>query len=807
MDLALDFRQGIRSLRRHRGLAIAATATLGLGIGAALTMAGIVDHVLLRPLPVREQQRVVVAWGVFQTSRFGHVPLTYATMKAIGERSRVFERLAGLDYNGAWSVVGRSGDQAVPLRIGVVTGELFATLGVAPVLGRMLTAHDDRLGAAPAAVISEGLWRRRFGGDSGVIGRPLSIWTDSYTIVGIAPDDFELPQGAEAWVPLAVIRPDAVEDEAYGTLDLVGRLRAGQTPEDARVELNRLVAEIDGSQWSVDSRLVTSVRTLHEVLVGQVRPAILVLWSAALLVFLVAVLNLGNLLVVRGLERQREFAVRRAIGATRVSLARQVVVETAVMVALGGLAGMLLAWAGWRALPVFAPEDFPRIGGISLNASVLLLAVGLSLLAVGMVSALPVLSLRETDLRLPRGAGAGASVNRPRVFAWGAAIGLQVTLAVVTLIASMLLIRTLLHLQRLEPGFESDDLGVVQVAFLSPDLETDEQVSALMARLLKRVEAVPGVNRVTAVLNPPFSGTGGFDFGFIAEGQTDTEAAANPYLNYEAVTTSYFEVFRTPMLRGRPFSEADREGAPLVVVVSRAMAERVWPGQDPVGKRIRWADSASIGQWRTVVGVAADTRYRDFLEPRPSVYVPVGQQPWIQAYLVIRSALPMGSIVPALRLAAREVDPDLDLVNASPMQAILGRPLARPRFNAGVLLVFAAIAVALTAIGLYGLTSFVVVQRRREVGIRLALGAEPRQIVRLFLRRGMTPVLLGAAAGVGVALAGGKLLSSLVHGVAATDSVAFLIAVAGFTLVALAAILIATRGAARTEPGVALRAD
>ena len=358
MDPKLEFRHAFRSLRRHRTLTLAAAVTLGLGIGAALTMAGIIEHVLLRPLPVREQSRVFVSWGVFQSSGFGHVPLTHATMRAIADRTRVFERLAGVDYNGVWADVGRVDGQAVPYRIGVVSGELFPTVGVVPLLGRLLAPDDDRVGAAPVTVISEGLWQRRFGRDSAVLGKPFEVTNGTFTIVGVAPGDFDLPRGSEAWVTFAAINPTLLEEGASGTIDLVGRLRPGRSVEEARRELDRLVTEIDGSQWSTDSRLAMTVRPLADVVVGQVRPAIWVLGAAALLVFLVAVLNLGNLLVVRGLERRREFVIRRAIGATRASLARQLLVETLLVVALAGMVGCALAWVAWRVLPTLAPPTF-----------------------------------------------------------------------------------------------------------------------------------------------------------------------------------------------------------------------------------------------------------------------------------------------------------------------------------------------------------------------------------------------------------------------------------------------------------------
>ena len=807
MTASLDVRHAIRSLRRHWQLTLAAAMTLGLGIGAALTMAGIVEHVLLRPLPVLEQDRVLVSWGVFQSSGFGHVPVTHATMRAVAERTRVFERLAGVDYNGVWADVGRVGDRAVPYRIGVVSGDLFPTLGVIPLLGRTLAAADDRLGGAPVALISEGLWQRRYGRDPAVLGQRFEITNGTFTIVGVAPGHFDLPQGSDAWVTFAAINPQLLQEDAPGTLDLVGRLRPGRTAEEGRRELDRLVLEVNRSQWSADAGMTMTVRPLDEVVVGQVRPALLVLGAAGLLVLLVALLNLGNLLVVRGLERQREFAIRRAIGATRASLVRHVVLETVLMVMLGGAIGLALAVTAWRILPAVAPADLPRIQGISLNLTVLLMALGLGFFAVAIVSVLPAMSLREADLQLPRAAAEASSGTRSRTFAWSGAIAVQVALAVITLVASLLLVRTLSYLERLEPGFELDDLGLAQIALLTSDSSTAKRGKQLVEQLVERVGALPGVHAVTTVLTRPLSGTAGWDFGVIVEGQTDAQAAANPLLNYEAVRPNYFETLHLPILRGRGFQTADREGSPLVVIVSQSMARRAWPGQDPIGRRIRWAGDEDIGRWRTVVGVAADSRYRDFLNPRPTVYVPAGQQPFGSGYLLIRTAGAFGGMILALRHAARAVHPDLDLVNPSPMEVVLDQPLARPRFNAAVLLFFSFVAVTLTAVGLYGLTAFVVAQRRREVGIRLALGAESRQIVALFLRRGMLPVLLGAVAGVCLAIVGGRVMSALVFGVATTDAAAIGGAVVIFTLVALAAVLVPTRGAARTDPMVVLRTE
>ncbi len=805
MDISLDLRQALRGMRRGRALTLATVLLLGLGIGSAATMYAVVDEVLLRPLPVRDQSRLVVAWGAFQASSFGHVPLAYSKLSAIRDRTRVFEQVAGVDYNGAWAVVGRAGAEAVPLRLGVVAGDLFGTLGVSPTFGRALSGEDDRIGAAPVAVISQGLWRRRFGGDSAIIGKPLPIWAGVYTIVGVMPGDFELPAGAEAWVTVSAIRPDAVTQQDYGTLDLVGRLRPGYTTADAKAERDRLLLETNPDAWNADSRLAAVVRSLGDVVVGRVRPALLVLLSAAVLVFFVAVLNLGGLLVVRTIERQQEFALRRALGASRLALIRQVTIEGGILVGLGGLVGVGLAWAALHLIPAVAPQDLPRIERLELHPGVILVSIGLGMLGVAIAGLLPALSITESGLSYPRGGIAGASEKPSRAPARSVAVAAQVTLAIVTVATALLLVRTLSRLQRLEPGFEPADLTILQVAFLSPGFESGEQGIAAMDDVLARARAVPGVHAAATVLNPPLSGTGGFDYGFVAEGQAESEAATNPYLNYEAVAPDYFATFRLPILRGRGFTGADRAGSLQVVVVSRGLAALMWPGQEPLGKQIRWAgDSAT---WRTVVGVANDTRYRDVLQLRPTVYVPIDQQPWVPTFLVVRSNLPLDALAGNIRREVRAIDPDLGVVNASPLTALLARPLAQPRFNAGVLLAFGAIAVLLAAIGLYGLVSFIVAQRTREVGIRLAVGAQPRQIVMLILRRGLVPVAAGCVLGVALVLAGGRLLSSVVYGVSARDPVAIGGAILGFTLVAVTAALVPARRAAQSDPSAALRLE
>ena len=607
---------------------------------------------------------------------------------------------------------------------------------------------------------------------------------------------------------MATIRPGQVTENGYGTLDLVGRLRPGYTAADAKAELDRLMLETSDRQWSTDSRLVAVVQSLRDVIVGQVRPALLVLWAAAILVFLVAILNLGNFLLVRDLERQQEFALRRALGATRFALVRQVIIESGILVALGAALGVGLAWAALQVIPAVAPEGLPRIGDLHFHPGVIGVSLGLALLGIGAASVVPALSIQESRLRVPRGIGGSISDRPSRMPARTVAVAAQACLAIVTVATALLLVRTLIRLQQLEPGFVTEGLTIHQVAFLSPNIESGEQVIQLMERVLDRVQNVPGVDHAAAVMNPPLSGTGGLDIAFLAEGQSESEAARNPYLNYEVVTPGYFPTFRISILRGRALTEADRAEALPVVVVSRGLADQTWPGQDPLGKRIRWlGEDSTMRLWRTVVGVANDTRYRELLQVRPSVYVPAAQQPFMATYLVIRSGVPLGSLFSALRQAVQTADPDLGLTNAASLATLLGRPLAQPRFNAGVLLGFSLVAVLLAAVGLYGLISLTVAQRTREVGIRLAIGAQPRQIVTLFLKRGLLPLAIGSAAGVAAVLAGGRLLTSLLYQVSPGDPLAILSAVVGFSLVALTAILLPVRKAVESNPAAALRVE
>jgi putative ABC transport system permease protein len=444
---------------------------------------------------------------------------------------------------------------------------------------------------------------------------------------------------------------------------------------------------------------------------------------------------------------------------------------------------------------------------MELDSGIILVSLALVALGVLVAGLLPALSITEAHLGYARGGITGPSEKPARAPVRNVAVATQAAVAIATVACALLLTRTLTQLQRLELGFEPENLAILQVAFLPVSVPSKQQVFATMNDALERARSVPGVQNATLVLNPPLSGTGGFDFGFMAEGQTEAQATSNPYLNYEAVTPEYFATFGTPILQGRAFAETDRAGTVPVVVVSQGLANLMWPGQSALGKRIRWPGDSTEFPWRTVVGVANDTRYRDLRDQRLGVYLPVSQQPWVPTFLVVRSRLRLDALVSPLRRAVREVNPDLDLVNASAMIELMARPLAQPRFNAGVLLAFGGIAVLLAALGLYGLVSFIVAQRRREVGIRLAVGAQPRQIVTLLVKRGMAPVAIGGAVGVIVVLLGGRLLSAVLYGVPAGDPVSILGAIAGFGLVALVATVLPARRAAKTDPSEALRLE
>jgi len=794
-----ELRYAFRILTRAPGFALTALLTLALGIGLATAVFTVAHTLLLRRLPVDDQDRLVVLWGEAPDRAFNY-SLGLDDAREFARRVRSVERVAFFSYYGAVPKPIRDGDQISRLSRTAVSGEFFEVLGARPVVGRALRAADDVSGAAPVAVLSYGTWQRRFGGDRTIVGRQLLTYDDgvAYTIIGVMPQGLEYPRGTDFWTPVV---PSSLPKDLY----VIGRLAPGASVTNARDELTAFFSRAESSPWQRNLRGV--VHTLPQLVLGDTKPALIVFAAAAALLLLITCINVANLLLVRGLARVREIAVRSALGAGRRHVIRQLLIENALLAVVGGALGVGVAAAAVRMFVAFAPAGVPRLDEIQLNAIALAGAIGITVLAMLIFAVAPAIITSRVDLARVLRSDARQSVNRGARLATDALVVGQVALALLVLSATGLIARSLMKLERAELSFEPSHLLIGDLALRYDQFDNAAKQRALLDRLVASLYAIPGVRAVSPVVAVPFSGSGGWDGRPAAEGQSPAEATANPMLNMEVVTPAYFEALGLQITRGRVFTDADREGTPTVVVISQSAARHYWPGADPLGKRLRMGPE--LERTVTVVGVVPDTRYRDLRDARPTVYFPLRQSffPSMPMTLVVRTSGPPAAAVPAIRRAIGEAAPGVALASAAPFATFLEGPLAQPRLNALLLALFAGAAVALAAVGLFGAMATMVRQRTRELGVRMALGATARELRSMVMRRGLAIAATASVLGLLGAVLANRLLAAMLYDVTPTD-LTTLAVVTGFLMtVAALASLIPARWITRIDPMVALRTD
>jgi putative ABC transport system permease protein len=800
-------RVALRSLHRTPGFAVTAVLTLALGIGLSVAVFTVAEALLLRKLPFRDQDRLVVLWAHGADRSFAHWPLSLDRARGFARDTRTLERAAFATYEGAWPIPIRDGERISRLRQALVSGEFFDVLGGQPILGRALRAEDDVIGAAPVVVLSHAAWQRHFSGSTDVLGRQIVVHGNgvAYSIVGVMPQGFDYPRGADFWAALVPMRTTPGTDSTFADVDVVGRLRPGATPITAREELTAVFGRNGDSPWARSLRGVAN--PLPRLILGDTRPAVIAFAVASLLLLIITCVNVANLLLVRGLARTREVAVRSALGAGRGRVIAQLLAENAVLAIAGGALGLAVAIVAVRIFASFAPAGLPRLDEIQVNGTALAGALGLTAVAMLLFGLAPAIMTSKVDLQQVLRSGTRQSMGRSSRLASEALVIGQVALAVLILSAAGLIARSLIRLEQAELSFEPKHLLIGELAFKYDQVDTPEKGLALLGRVLLIVRAVPGVEAVSPVVAIPFSGSGGWDTGLRAEGQSAEEATGNPLLNTEVVEPEYFTAFRMTLLRGRGFTDQDREGAPEVVVISQSAARHYWPGVDPIGKRLV-TDSES-GQKATVVGVVPDTRYRDLRDARPSIYFPLRQSPFPFAplTLAIRTRGAPGDMVPAIRRAIGSIDLGLGLASAAPFETYLDGPLAQPRLNALLLAVFACAAVALAAIGLFGVMATMVGQRTREFGVRMALGATGDKLRGMVMRRGLALATAGMVTGLLGALLANRLLLALLYQVSPTDPVTLGVVTALLLGIAALASIIPARSSTRIDPVQALRAE
>lgn len=800
-------RVGIRSLRRTPGFSATAILTLALGIGLSTAVFTAAEAFLLRPLPIRDQDRVIVLWGVTRDGRFDNFPLLLDDARAFAARTRSMERVEFFAYGGAQLVPIRDAGSVYRLRRSLVSGGYFDLLGAKPVIGRALRPEDDVKGAAPVAVLSYGAWQRYFGGDQGVIGRRLVLhWTGvAQSIVGVMPEGMDYPTGVDFWAPVIPNSFPLGNQPVYAELNVIGRLRPNATAAAARAELTSYFTRPAAPKWQRD--VVGVVHSLSTAIVGDVKPAVIAFAAAAGLLLLITCINVANLLLVRGLARTREIAVRSALGAGRARLVGQLVTESALLGIVGALLGVAFAVGAVRAFVHFAPAGTPRLGEIHLNATVVGGAIAIAGVVTLLFALAPALVTSRVELRdvLRSGSRQATASRRFRMGTEVLAVG-QIALALLVLSAAGIITRSLMKLERVELAMDPSNLLIAELAIPAEGFGDTKQQLRFIDALVPRLEAMPGVRAVTPVLTPPFAAAGGVFGQIAAEGQTADEAAKNPTLIFEVVTPDYFSTFGIRVLRGRSFTEADREGAPRVALISESAARHYWPNADPIGKRLESGQGDSL---ITIVGVVPETRYRDLRDPRRTVYFPLRQSdfPVAPTTLAIRADGRSADLIPALRRAVSEVDPRVALAGAAPFETLLEGPRALPRLNAILLAVFASAAVALAAVGLLGVMSTMVRQRTRELGIRMALGASARGVQGMVMRRGLAIAAAGLVAGLLAAVSGNRLLAAMLYDVSPTDGLTLVVVAGVLLLVAVLATMIPARATTRIDPVIALRAD
>jgi putative ABC transport system permease protein len=801
-----DVRLACRGLYRAKRLAAAAIFMLSTGIAAATAMFAIVEGVLLRPLPVRDQASLLVAWRHAPAAGSGHWPFRVAHVDTIRRESRTLESVAGVSYNGAGPVAVI--EEGVPSYVSMapVGGNLFDVLGVRPVLGRALAAADDVSGAEAVLVITHRLWQRRYGGSADAIGRRLIVEERPFTIVGVMPRDVEYPRGVEAWLTVAAQSAMLANPAFRVDVDVIARRRPGVTTEQAVSELQGLAERIDAQRPGSDPQgLELVVRRYEDLIVGDVRIAMVVLFGAVGLVLLIASANVATLLLLRSEARRAELVLRAALGAGRGRLALQLLAESVVLACAAGAVGLAASAPALRALLALAPAGLSRVDSIRIDFAVVAFSVAAAFVSAALAGLGPALAAARSDLasHLRSGgtvgiAGAGRQGRRALVVA-------QVALAITIVATAGLLTRSLLRLETAEMGLAADRLVFVRLA-LPQAIHADRQRHlSYLDQVVAALEAAPGVEAATPINTPPFAGTGGWDATWAAEGQTLDQSIANPQLNLEAVHPNFFETVQLSIVRGRTFTAADRQGAPEVAIVSEDVATRSWPGQDPIGRRVKFGDINSTSAWRTIVGVASRTRYRELMAPRPTLYVPAAQFIVAAQLLVLRSAAPLALLAESARSAVSSVNRNVQVMEVAPFAALLDGPLARPRFNARVIVIFAAAALILAAIGVYAVMSAHVGQRYTEISIRVALGATAADIRRLVIGEGLRLAAIAAAIGLGGAALAARLLRGLLFGVGPLDPASLVGAVLLLVGASMVASYLPARRAIRVDPLVLLR--
>ena len=804
-SLLQDLRYALRSFARNPGFNGIAIFTIALGIGATTAIFSLVNGMLLEPLPFDEGDRLVEV-GHWYPELELEASVSASGYTDYREQDQVFESTA---MRGWWGANVTGDMEPARFEGARVTASYLSTLGIQPVLGRGFLAEEEEPGRDRVLMLGYHVWQERFGGDPGVLDDQLRVNGEAYQVVGVMPP-LPAPFRTDIWMPLAFTPQQLSGGRTNEAYQMVAKLRPGITVEQAESHMADLATRLREQGGYPDMWAGFWVTPLAEQVIGSVRTPLLILMAAVTLVLLIACANVANLLLARASTRRREIAVRATLGAGRGRIARQMLTESVLLAVLGGILGIGMAVLGIEALAALDPGNLPRLQDISLDGRVLLFALGLSLLTGLLFGVLPALQTARAQpqevLRQEAGRGSSAfghrGVRRLVVVA-------EIALALVLLTGSALLIRSVARLQQIDPGFDGDDVITMQVTLPEAKYDSNERQIAFFQELTRELLAVPGVVTAGAVSVPPLVGSGNTR-SFEVETYVVPEGERSPWGEFRIATPGYFEAMGIPLLRGRYFSESDHPESTQVAVVDEQLAQQYWPGEDALGKRVSIGSDAEGNRvWAEVVGVVGHVLSQGIeVEPRTQLYVPYAQfSPGNSMVVSVRAGMDPAALVAPLRSAVLRVDPEMPVYDVKPMTERFAASFAQQRFLMVLLTAFAVIAVILAAVGIYGVMSYAVAQRTREVGIRMALGAHRRAVLALVVKQGMTVAAVGIALGVLGALASGRLIASQLYDVRAMDPGVLTVVVLLFAALALVATYLPARRATRVDPMIALRAE
>jgi putative ABC transport system permease protein len=796
-----DLRYGARMLLKNPGFTLIAVLTLALGIGANTAIFSVINGVLLSALPYPQPEQLAMVWCDNRRQGIPDDITSYPNFVDWRDRNKTFQGMAGMT-SGTVHLTGVGEPEEI--RAATVSINFFQVIDVAPRLGRGFTAEEERPGSDRVVILSHALWQRRFGGDPGILNKTVSLSGISNTVVGIMPPGFQFPENTDMWRPLAPT--DGLRSARFGFfLPVVGRLKPGVTRAQAQADLDVIANQIEQQFPDMAGYGVNVVPVLEQT-VGAIRRTLMILFLAVILVLLIACANVANLLLARAAGRRREVALRAALGAGRWRIVRQLLTENMLLAALGGALGVFLAWWGLRLLVDLSPANIPRLENIRLDGRVLWFTLGLSLLTgliFGLAPALQTTQLKLSET-LNEGGRSGSGGRSARLIR-GVLVVVEVALTLVLLVGAGLLIRSFWRLQQVDPGFKTDNVLTLRLSLPRSRYTDGAQAASFFDRLQERLAALPGVVAVSAATDIMLQRLA-TSSSFTIENRPRDPSELSLELPFDRVQPNYFQTMGIQLLRGRTFTAQDGRDSPRVAIVNETFVKRYFPNEDPIGKRFTFGDGGPNAQWIAIVGVVRDTKRQGVDQPiRIESWMPLAQSPARSMEVVLRTTGDPLALGNAAREAVWSIDRDLPIPRMQTLEQNLSARVAQRRLNMLLLGLFASVAMVLAAVGIYGVMNYTVTQRTNEIGIRMALGAQTRDVLRLVVGEGMILALLGVVIGLVMTFAFTRLMASLLFGVSVSDPLTFAAIAALLFGVALLACWIPARRATDVDPMVALR--